>query len=201
MCLYSFISCMINRKQRYRNVFQGKEMKKKKEDISYVDQCGLCFRVDKEDLKRVLSHFLSSKSSLEWKIKNSPQISIAFSDFAWWNYAYQKGMHTRTVILLKRSVLVQPHVSRIWLKMSLHTEHPMNSGAGPGKLHKAVLMEISDTTKESVYMFLKCWFKAKFVQRILIQRDLRISTVLGDGPRMDCQPSADPPPISVLLNS
>lgn len=89
------------------------------------------------------------------KNQKFPQISIAFSDFAWWNYAYQKGVHTRTVILLKRSVLVQPHVSRIWLKMPLHTEHPMSSGAGLGKLHKAVLMELSDTTKETVYMFLK----------------------------------------------
>lgn len=128
-----------------------------------------------------------------------PQISIAFSDFAWWNYACQKGMHTGTVIWLKRSVLVQPHVSRTWLKMSLHTACPMNSGAGQEK-HKAVLMEISATTKESVCTFLKSWLKAKFVQRLLIQRDFRIPSVFGDDSRMDCQPSAYLLPMYFHLN-
>lgn len=31
----------------------------------------------------------------------------------------------------------------------------MNSGAGQVKLHKAVLMEIIDTTKENVYIYIK----------------------------------------------
>lgn len=118
----------------------------KKEDIPYVDQCGLLEKI-KRIFLRELYYIFYSKSSLKWTIKNSPQISIAYSDFAWWNYACQKGMHTRIVMLLKRSVLVQAHVPKTLLKMSLHSECPMNSGVGQRKLHKAVLMEIGDTTK------------------------------------------------------